>query len=321
MPVKCVKVFLTRPLHDFAVRHLQKRHVTTTHAGVIPIPKEALLQNIRDTDGLVCFPGDVIDREIIDAAACLKSISTYSVGHDHIDTEYAKKKKIRIGYTPDVLTDATADLAMALILDVSRRVTEGDRIIRAGRWNSMFGACDYLGRDLRSKTLGILGMGRIGTAVAKRAIPFGMNITYHNRRPLADNAIATWVNIEQLVSESDIISIHMPHTENTDRMFDEKMFESMKDTAILINTSRGKIINQNDLVAALANGVIAGAGLDVFESEPINSENPLASLQNVVLAPHIGSSTIETRIEMARLTIKNLELGMAGKSPIHSVGY
>ena len=316
-----MKVFLTRPLHDFALEYLQKRHATITHAGMIPIPRETLLQNIRDADGLVCFPGDVIDREVIDAADSLKAISTYSVGYDHINIEYAKKKKIRIGYTPEVLTDATADLAMALMLDVSRRVTEGDRIIRAGRWNNMFGAYDYLGRDLRSKTLGILGMGRIGTAVAKRAVPFGMNVTYHNRRPLADNETAAFVDLARLVSESDIISIHVPHTEKTDRMFDKIIFQNMKDTAILINTSRGRIINQDDLVAALTNGIIAGAGLDVFESEPISSENPLLSLQNVVLAPHIGSSTIETRIEMAKLTLKNLELGMAGKSPVYSVGY
>ncbi|MEM3089301.1 MAG: NAD(P)-dependent oxidoreductase, partial [Candidatus Nitrosotenuis sp.] len=162
------KVLLTRKLHDFAIKELQKKYRLQIHSGKIPMPKNLLQRKIADAVGLVCFPYDRIDRDVLDAARNLRVISTYSVGYDHIDLQAAKERKIVIGYTPDVLTDATADLTVALMLDVMRRVTEGDRLIRAGRWRTIFGAHDYVGVDLYGKTLGILGMGRIGRAVAKR---------------------------------------------------------------------------------------------------------------------------------------------------------
>ncbi|MBC8516047.1 MAG: D-glycerate dehydrogenase [Nitrosopumilus sp.] len=319
------KVFLTRTLHDFALKELKKKYQIEIHTGKIPIPKTKLRSKIKEADGLICFPYDKIDKEVIDCAKNLKVISTYSVGFDHIDTEYAKEKKIRVGYTPEVLTDATADLAFSLLLDVSRRVSEGDRIIRDGRWKEIFGAFDYVGVDLQEKIIGILGLGRIGSTLAKRAKAFDMKITYHNRNHVSKtrekSLNAKYVSFEKLITESDFISIHVPHTKETDQLFNMKILKKMKKTAFLINTSRGKVINEKDLVAALKKKTIAGAGLDVFETEPINKKHPFVNLPNIVLAPHIGSSTKETRIKMAEITVENLDLGMKGKKPIYSVGY
>ncbi|MDH3313321.1 MAG: D-glycerate dehydrogenase [Nitrosopumilus sp.] len=319
------KVFLTRTLHDFALKELKKRYQIEIHSGKIPIPQTKLRSKIKEVDGIICFPYDKINKENIDLAKNLKVISTYSVGFDHIDVNYAKKKKIRVGYTPEVLTDATADLAFTLILDVLRRVSEGDRIIRDGKWKVIYGAHDYVGVDLQGKTLGILGLGRIGRTLAKRAKAFDINIVYHNRNRISKSKEKTldvkYVSFEKLVTQSDIISIHVPHTKETDHLFDMKIFKKMKKSAFLINTARGKIVNEKELAVALKKNIIAGAGLDVFEEEPISTKNPLTKLQNVVLAPHIGSSTKETRAKMAEITVKNLNLGMNGKKPIYSVGY
>jgi len=319
------KVFLTRTLHDFALKELKKRYHIEIHSGKIPISQTKLRTKIKEIDGLICFPYDEINKATIDLAKNLKVISTYSVGFDHIDTKSAKKKKIRVGYTPEVLTDATADLAFSLLLDILRRVSEGDRITRGGKWKVIYGAYDYVGLDLQGKTLGILGLGRIGKTLAKRAKAFDMKLVYHNRKCISKTREKTlgikYVSFEKLITQSDIISIHVPHTKETDHLFDMKIFRKMKKSAFLINTSRGKIVNEKDLVTALKKKMIAGAGLDVFETEPISKKHPLVKLQNVVLAPHIGSSTKETRAKMAEITVKNLNLGMNGKKPIYSVGY
>ncbi len=319
------RVFLTRTLHDFALKELKKQYDIEIHSGKIPIPKKRLASKIKDIDGLICFPYDVIGRELIDCAKNLKVISTYSVGFDHIDTEYAKERKIRVGYTPEVLTGATADLAFSLMLDIMRRVSEGDRTIRNGNWKEIYGAYDYVGTDLQDKTLGIFGMGRIGSALAKRAKSFDMNIIYHNRNKVSKTKErslgAKYVTFEKLLAQSDIISIHVPHSKHTEQLFDKKIFKKMKNSSFLINTARGKIINENHLIEALKNKIIAGAGLDVFESEPIGKNHPLTKIDNVVLAPHIGSSTKETRSKMAKITIENLQLGIVGKKPKFSVGY
>jgi len=319
------RVFLTRILHEFALKELRKKYQIEIYSGKIPIPKNILKNKIKTIDGLICFPYDKIDKKMMDLAANLKVISTYSVGFDHIDISHAIKKKIRVGYTPEVLTDATADLAFTLILDVMRRVSEGDKIIRSGKWRQIYGAYDYVGIDLQGKTLGILGMGRIGSTLAKRVKAFDMKIIYHNRKRVSkskEKALGIkYVSQEKLFTQSDIISIHVPHTEQTDALFDSKVFKKMKKSAFLINTARGKIIKEKDLVSALKKKTIAGAGLDVFESEPIGKSHPLTKISNVVLAPHIGSSTKETREQMARITVKNLNLGLGGKKPIYSVGY
>ena len=319
------RVFLTRTLHDFALKELKKRYQIEIHSGKIPISKTKLRSKIENIEGLICFPYDKIDSDLMDIAKNLKVISTYSVGFDHIDTQYAKKKKIRVGYTPEVLTDATADLAFSLMLDVLRRVSEGDRIIRNGKWRQIYGAYDYVGIDLQGKTLGIFGLGRIGSTIARRAKSFDMKIIYHNRKPVSKNKEkllgVKYVTLDKLITQSDVISIHVPHTKETNQLFDMKIFKKMKKSAFLINTARGKIVNEKDLITALNKKIIAGAALDVYELEPISKKHPFTKIQNIVLAPHIGSSTKETRVKMAEITIKNLNLGMNGKSPIYSVGY
>lgn len=319
------RVFLTRTLHEFALKELKKKYEIEVHTGKIPIPKNILKSKIKNIDGLICFPYDKIDSELIDLCSNLKVISTYSVGFDHIDIDYAKKKKIRVGYTPKVLTDATADLAFGLILDLVRRISEGDRLIRNGKWKQIFGAYDYVGMDLQGKTLGILGLGRIGSTLAKRAKAFDMRIIYHNRKHISKNkekALGVkYVSQNKLITQSDILSIHVPHTSKTDQMFNNKIFKKMKNSSFLINTSRGKIVNEKDLCVALKNKIISGAGLDVFESEPIGKNHPFTKIPNIILAPHIGSSSKETREKMAKIAVKNLNLGINRKKPIYSVGF
>lgn len=319
------KVFLTRTLHDFALKELRKKYQIEIHSGKIPIPETKLRSKIKEVDGLICFPYDNINKEIIKEGKNLKVISTYSVGFDHIDTEYAKERKIRIGYTPEVLTDATADMAFSLLLDISRRITEGDMIIRKGDWKEIYGAFDYVGVDLKGKTIGILGLGRIGSTLAKRAKAFDMKIIYHNRKPVSKSKEKSlnskYVSFEKLITQSDFLSIHVPHTKETDKLFNSKIFRKMKKSSFLINTSRGKVVDEKDLAEALKKRTIAGAGLDVFDKEPIKKNHPLVKLSNIVLAPHIGSSTKETRVKMVEITVKNLNLGINGKKPIYSVGY
>ena len=317
------KIFLTRTLDDLTLKKLKKRYQVEVHSGKIPISQTKLRSKIRDIEGLICFPYDKIDKKTIDLAENLKVISTYSVGFDHIDTEYAKKKGIKIGYTPEVLTDATADLTFALLLDLMRRVSEGDRIIRKKKWNEVYGAFDYVGFDLQGKTLGIIGLGRIGRTLAKRASAFDMKINYHNRKRVSKTLEKTlgvkFASFEKIITESDIISIHVPHTKETEHMFNSNVFRKMKKTAFLINTSRGKVVNEKDLITALKKKTIAGAGLDVFEVEPIEKDSQLLRLENCLITPHIGSSTIETRKKMAEITMKNLDYGIRGKKPIYTL--
>ena len=319
------KIFLTRTLHDFALKELKKKFEVDIHTGKIPIPQNTLKSKIKNLDGLICFPYDKINKEILQSAKKLKVISTFSVGYDHIDLDFAKENKIRVGYTPEVLTDATADMAFGLLLDSLRRISEGDRIIRKGKWKQIFGAHDYVGFDLQGKTLGIMGLGRIGKTLAKRAKAFDMKIIYHNRNRISRNEErklgVKYVAFDKLITQSDIISIHVPHTKETNQIFNMKILKKMKKTAFLINTSRGKVVNEKDLVTALKQKIIAGAGIDVFETEPIEKNHPFMKLENLVMSPHVGSSTKETRIQMAELTVKNLIHGMNGEKPIYSVGY
>ena len=313
------KVLLTRRLHDFALAELRERCEITIHSGKIPMPKQKILEEIKDKDGLICFPYDIIDQEILDSTNKLKTISTFSVGFDHIDINCAKKKRITIGYTPDVLTNATAELTIGLILDLLRRITEGDHIIRKGKWNEIFGPFDYVGTEVSGKTLGVLGMGRIGKTVAKKASCIGMNILYHNRKSIVNTSKAKYVSLNELFKKSDVVSVHIPYSKNTHHMINSALLRKMKKTSFLINTSRGKIVNQKDLLKILQLKKIQGAALDVFEDEPIGKSNDLVKLKNVVLVPHIGSSTSETRHTMAEITVKNLILGLSNKKLVYSV--
>jgi len=272
---------------------------------------------------LICYPYDIIDSDVINAGINLKAISTYSVGYDHIDVKTASGRGIVIGYTPEVLTRATADLTMALMLSLFRRISEGDKQIRNNKWRTIFGPYEFLGTDLYKKTLGIFGMGRIGKAVAKRASGFEMNIVYHNRTRLSKKEErelgVKYASLDNMFRISDVISVHTPHTRQTHEIVNLKLLNKMKKTAFLINTSRGKIINEKDLVIALKRKIIAGAGLDVFQKEPIDSKNSITKMNNVILTPHSGSATVETRKKMAEIAIKNLVLGLSGRKPIYQV--
>jgi glyoxylate reductase len=305
------------------LKELRKRYAVEVHTGKIPMPKKLLITKIMDKDGLICYPYDSIDSDVINAGARLKAISTYSVGYDHIDIKTASKRGIVVGYTPEVLTRATADLTMALMLSLCRRIPEGNRLIRDNKWRTIFGPYEFLGTDLYQKTLGIFGMGRIGKAVAKRASGFEMNVTYHNRTRLPKKEEkrlgVRYVSLDILFRTSDVISVHSPYTLHTHEVVNLRLLNKMKKTAFLINTARGKIINEKDLAIALKRGIIAGAGLDVFQKEPIDSKNPIAKLDNVILMPHSGSATIETRNKMAEITVKNLVYSLSGKRPIYQV--
>ena len=317
------KVFMTRTFPDFAIKELKKHYDVEIHNGPFPISKKKLISKIKNKEGLICYPYDNIDKTVIEAGKKLKTISTFSVGYDHIDTEFAKKRKITIGYTPKILTIATADLTITLMLDLLRRVTEGDRLVRSGKWSSVFGATTYVGEEIAGKTLGILGLGRIGLAVAKRAQAFGINVIYHNRTRLATKKEKSlrvkYVTLNELVRKSDILSLHLPYSKKTHELVNLSLLKKMKKTAVLINTARGKIVKEKDLITALKRKIIAGAALDVFFHEPIGKNHPLAKMQNVVLAPHIGSSSIITRTKMVELTVKNLKLGLAGKKLVYAV--
>ena len=320
---KKFNVFATRRLHKSALDKIRKTCNLRVHSGKIPIPRNILLKNIKNVDGLICHPYDKIDSDIIKNAKKLRTISTFSVGFDHIDVKFAKNKKILIGYTPEILTNATAELTIGLIIDLLRRMSESDRIIRKKQWNEIFGAYDYTGTEISGKTLGIIGMGRIGKDVSKKAIGLGMKIVYHNRKRITRN-IEKKLNIkflsfDKLIKESDIVSIHVPYSKETHRLINSKILKKMKKTSFLINTSRGKIVDEVALIHALQKKEIQGAGIDVFESEPIAKNSSLLKLDNVVLSPHIGSSTQETRKKMSDITAENLLNGLQRKKLVFSV--
>jgi len=290
----------------------------TSWSSEIPPDKDWIKENIRDVDGLLCTLTNKIDKEIIDSAPKLKIISTYSVGYDHIDVKYAKSKGIKIGYTPEVLTETTADLIFGLILTAARRIVEGDRIIRENRWNIPWQPDFLLGYDVYGKTIGIIGMGRIGKALVKRAKGFNMSIIYNSRTPKND-VEAEYVSLDHLLSEADFVVVTVDLNESTYHLINEERLKKMKPTAFLINASRGKVVDEKALLKALEGKWIAGAGLDVFENEPIPAENPLTKFQNVVLTPHIGSATVETRNKMAEIAVNNLIYGLLGKPLIYEV--
>jgi glyoxylate reductase len=282
-----------------------------------PMKRDILVQSIGDKDGLLCMITDTIDEEILKRAHCLKMIANFGVGYNNINLEAATKRSILVSNTPDVLTDATADATFALILSVARRVVEGDKSTRAGEFK-FWAPFHFLGREVSGQTLGIIGMGRIGKAVARRAYGFGMSIIYHDDHPLESSEEKSlgvkFVSIDSLLSSADFISLHVPLTDDTRHLITRQAFAKMKPTAYLINTSRGPVVDEKALVEALKQGTIAGAGLDVYENEPALAPG-LAELNNVVLLPHVGSATLETRTKMAQVAVQNLLAGLRGERP------
>ncbi len=303
------RVFVTRRLPDKAMRYLEENFDITINPYDRVLTREELLEGVKGVHGLLPLLTDKIDAEVMDTAGDqLKIISNYAVGFNNIDLDAASHRHIAVTNTPGVLTDTTADLTMALLLAVARRIVEADAFLRQGKfkgWQPLL----FLGADLHHKTLGLIGLGRIGYAVAKRAVGFNMRILYYSNKRLdiekEKQIKATFVDMETLLKESDFISLHVPLTSKTRHLIGEKELAIMKPEAFLINTSRGEVVDESALVNALKNNRIAGAGLDVFENEPeINPE--LINLQNTVLLPHIGSASIETRTEMGMAAARNL---------------
>lgn len=291
------RVYVTRKIPGTALDRLSKIAAIDVHPDSgAPSPK-TLLQNVRDCDGLLTMLSDRITPEIIDAAGSnLRIISNYAVGYNNIDVDYATHKSILVAHTPDVLTESTADLAWTLLLATARRLVQADHVTRSENWKT-WEPTFMLGTDINQKTLGIIGLGRIGLAVAKRALAFNMHVIYYNRtrKPEIETSLdLEYRSLEDLLRESDFISIHVPLTLETEGMISEAQFNLMKPSAILINTARGKVVDEDALVQALKQSKIRGAGLDVYREEPTHNKQ-LFNLLNLVLTPHIGSATLETR--------------------------
>ena len=314
------KILITRNIPGNTRQMLEQKCELEIYSKDEPIPEKILKNSIRDKDGLICLPTDKIDKETIALGKNLKVISNYAVGYDNIDIKYATQKGIVVTNTPGVLTDATADLAWALLLGIVRRVTEGDHLIRTTGFKGWKPSL-LLGGDLYGKTLGIVGAGRIGTAVAIRSIGWNMKILYFNRNKnveLEKNYHAKKVDFNVLIEESDFISIHLPLSSETHHLFNSKTLRRMKASAYLVNTARGPVIDEKALIKALKEKWITGAGLDVYEFEPEVSKE-LTQLDNVILLPHLGSATKFTREEMARLAAINLLAVLEGKEPVSVV--
>jgi len=313
------KVYVTRELPERGMKIILERFDAEVWPEYGPPPKKEILKKVKDVDALVTLLTDKIDTEVFDAAPRLKIVAQMAVGYDNIDVDEATKRGIYVTNTPGVLTETTADFAWALLLAVARRVVEADRYVRTGQWKVSWHPNMLLGRDVYGATLGIVGAGRIGTAVARRAKGFNMKILYYDVVPMPPEIEkelgAQRVDLESLFRESDFISIHVPLTKETYHLVNEERLRLMKKTAYLINNSRGAVVDEKALYKALKEGWIAGAALDVFEQEPTPLDNPLLKLDNVVVAPHISSASYETRSRMAEMVAENLVAFFEGKVP------
>lgn len=314
------KVLVTRQIPNAGIELLEEFCDLDINKEDRPLTKEELMDKVKDKDGVLSLLNDSIDKDVIEAAKNCKIFANYAVGFNNIDLKLAKEKNILVTNTPGVLTDATADLAWALLFSCARRIPESDVYVRENKFKS-WSPTLLLGMEITGKTLGIIGAGRIGQNFAKKAKAFNMNILYTSRTPKNDfeaETGATYVDKETLLKESDFIALHVPLTDDTYHLIGEKELKIMKNNAILINTSRGPVIDEKALVKALKERWIWSAGLDVYENEPVLEEG-LMNLSNVVLLPHIGSATEETRDRMAIMAATNLLQGLRGETPTNLV--
>jgi glyoxylate reductase len=316
-----MNVLITGRLPENMVDRIKAEHRVVVNPEDRPMSGADILAAVGDADGMLCTIADRIDSQVIRRGRKLKIIANYGVGFNHIDLGAARERGITVTNTPGVLTDSTAELTMALLLSVARRVVAGDQVVRSGGFN-FWAPFTFLGTEVTGKTLGIIGLGRIGRAVAERAAGFRMRILYHNRRRLAEaeehRLGVSYASFDQLLAGSDFVSLHVPLTPETHHLIDAGAIDKMRSTAYLINTSRGPAVDEGALVAALKNGKIKGAGLDVYEDEPDLAPG-LVDLPSVVLLPHVGSATTETRTRMAEMAVNNLLAGLRGDRPPNAV--
>ena len=317
------KVVVTGKIPAVALERLRAEHTVDAWEDESPISRDELLKRVAGADAIVSLLTEKIDAELLDAAGKqMRSVSNVAVGYNNIDVPACRERNVLVTNTPGVLTEATADIAMALILMSTRRLAEGERVIRAqqpGQWGMFY----MLGSSIQGSQLGIVGMGQIGAAVARRARAFGMTIAYTKRSPLdaetAKELNATHMELDELLATSDVVSLHCPYSPETHHLMNASTIGKMKKSAYLINTARGPVVDEEALATALQQGKIAGAGLDVFEKEP-TVHQALIGLDNAVLIPHLGSATVETRTAMANLAVTNALAVLSGKTAPNLVG-
>ena len=313
-------LYLSRLLPDPVMAIVRERfQLVQEPLDTLPAPS-TLREGLCRSDAAIVTLGDRIDAEAIHAATRLKILANYAVGYNNIDLAAAQARGLIVTNTPDVLTDATADLTWALLLATARRIVEGDALVRSGRWTG-WSPTQLLGAEVSGKTLGIIGMGRIGQAVAGRAMGFRMPIRYHSRQPIATSSLPReweYRSLQDLLGEADIVTIHVPLTPATHHLIGARELAWMKPTAFLLNTARGPIIDEEALVDALKTGVIAGAGLDVYEQEPA-MHSGLAQLKQVVLLPHLGSATLHARVQMGLVCLENIQAVLDGHPALNRI--
>ncbi len=310
------KIYITRKIPQAGIDLLSEKYDVEVNPNDRVLSREELLSAVKSADGVLCLLTDKIDAEFYDAAPKLRGVANYAVGYDNIDVPEASRRGIPVSNTPGVLTDATAEMAWTLLFSVARRVIESDGLMRSGNWGG-WGPLQFIGGDVSGKTLGVVGTGRIGTAMALKSTGFNMPVLYTDvveNKVLDDKCNARKVDFDTLLAESDFVSIHVPLMDSTRHLFNAETFKKMKNTAYLINTSRGPVINEADLVEALKRDEIAGAGLDVYENEP-KMVPGLAECVNTVLTPHTASATEDARTNMALKAARNLSAMIEGTTP------
>jgi len=303
-------IYITRKLPQHLLKPYENQFKFRMYSSdQTPIPRETLLQEVKNVDGLLCMLTEQIDEELMTHARHLKIVANLAVGYDNINVQAARKHHVIVTNTPDVLTETTVDLTFTLLLATARRLIEANRLIQDDQWKH-WSPFLLAGTDVYKQTIGIVGMGRIGEAVARRAKGFGMNILYHNRTrkfEAEDELNVVYASFDELIKQADFIVSLVPLSQETKHLFNASTFKKMKSSAIFINVSRGQIVDEEALYKALESGEIAAAGLDVFKDEPISSNHPLMQLNNVICLPHIGSASRQTRENMINLCLKNLQ--------------
>lgn len=308
-------IYITRQIPQNGIDLLEDAGYTVeVWDGDLPVPRDVLLEKAQSADGILSLLSDAIDDELLQQAPNLKVISNFAVGYDNIDVDAATRRGIHVGHTPDVLTETTADTAFTLIMAAARRLPEAQQDVKAGNWHT-WEPLGWLGQDVHSATLGVIGFGRIGQAVARRGIGFNMQLLYHGRSHKPDAAAdlgAEYRDLDDLLQESDFISLNVPLTDATHHLIGERELSLMKETAVIVNTARGAVIDSSALYTALRARMIFAAGLDVTDPEPLPADHPLLTLDNCIVVPHIGSATQQSRAAIARLAAQNIIAGING---------